>query len=251
MKPPNRQGRSPSCGPDVEAAACWKMRSAACLLGCMRQPGTTQGLAYQHSARWPRWSRQPPSLPACLPTCHLGACWVTLTTGPSEGNCTLLQGKEGGSMGNEALPCKWSSFQITPATHRCTHKLFYFCLRGDSLYEKPLRSSWFKKEEIHRHHGHVSNHKQCKAVFTLPNQIWFLSISSSVYIFYFLSEQPKSTWNMIFLKSQIVFKPHTDMVLNAILIEFAKVHLSLNQIKSSCVNQCDASKHLCLLELRK
>lgn len=68
----NRRGRSPSPGPDVGAAACWKMRSAACSPGYILQSGSTQGLVYQVAYGGPRtiktgWTA--PSLPACLPAC--------------------------------------------------------------------------------------------------------------------------------------------------------------------------------------
>lgn len=56
----------------------------------------------------------------CLPARHPGACWVTLTTAPSEETCARLQGREGGIMGNEASPCKQSSFWITSSRQK-TH----------------------------------------------------------------------------------------------------------------------------------
>lgn len=117
------------------------MRSAACSPGRMRQSGTTQGPVHQLAYGGPstiKTERTAPSLPACLPACHPGACWVTLTTGPSEGSRTPLRGKEGGSMGNEALPCKWNSFWITPSTHRYTHTVFY----STSVFTEGTTACW-------------------------------------------------------------------------------------------------------------
>ena len=71
----NRQGRSPSPGPDVGAAVCWKMRSAACSPGRTRQSGTTQGpmhqLAYGGPSAIKTERNSPlfsPSLSACSPS---------------------------------------------------------------------------------------------------------------------------------------------------------------------------------------
>lgn len=92
----DRRGRSPSPGPDVGAAACWKMRSAACSPGYVLQSGTTQGLVYQVAYGGPRtiktgWTA--PSLPACLPAYHPGACRVTLTTKPKWGKLHPTSGQ--------------------------------------------------------------------------------------------------------------------------------------------------------------
>lgn len=128
--PPNRQGRSPSPGPDVGAAACWKMRSAVFSLGCMQQPGTTQGPVHQAAYGGPgaiktgvKIPHPPTSLSTCLPAHHPGACWVTLKTSPSKETCARLQGREGGIMGNEASPCKQSSFWITSSTLKHKRRL--------------------------------------------------------------------------------------------------------------------------------
>lgn len=115
------------------------MRSAACSPGRMRQSGTTQGLVHHLAYGGPGtiktgWTAS--SLPACLSACHPGACWVTLTTGPSEGSRTPLQGKEEGSMGNEALPCKWNSFWITPSAH--THYILFVFTEGTTACRRNL-----------------------------------------------------------------------------------------------------------------
>lgn len=171
----NRQGRSPSPGPDVGAAVCWKMRSAACSPGRMRQSGTTQGPVHQLAYGGPstiktEWTA--PSLPACLPACHPGACWVTLTTGPSEGSRTPLRGKEGGSMGNEALPCKWNSFWITPSTHTDTLSHTHTQFSTVLVFREGTTACWRKLSGVLRtgRRSFIASIKEKN-----KSDIWFIS----------------------------------------------------------------------------
>lgn len=87
--------------------------------------------------------------PTRLSARHLGACWVTLTTGPGEGSRPRLWGKDRGSMGNEALLCKWDSFWITLSAHTdwcrhtpvqsgCLRKLFIEVSRSCSVQAQTL-----------------------------------------------------------------------------------------------------------------
>lgn len=130
----------------------------------------------------------PPVLPARLSARHLGACWVTLTTGPSEGSRARLRGKDRGSMGNEALLCKWDSFWITLSA------------RTDWRGRTPLQSGCLRKIFIE-----VS--RSCSAVFRHRHFQFKRKPVTNVFFYYYClaTPAPFGSHCVIFQVSRIHF----------------------------------------------
>lgn len=80
-------------------------------------------------------------------------------------------------MGNEALPCKWNSFWITPSAHRYTYTLFYLCLQEEQQLveetsaellvqeERDSWASWWRSASQERVHAQITSIKHLNVIY--------------------------------------------------------------------------------------